>query len=239
MDWKSRKILVTGAAIRVGAEIVKYFYQLGAEIFVHYRTHRSDIEIAKSEMPNLHFIQADFNINDEVKKVADLIKSEDINTLINNSSIYEHYNLAENSNEAVQKHLQINAAAPRILMEAIIDNAKRNQQKYDIINILDQVLLQKTIPQGAYFQSKAELMESTLEFAKNYGKLNCKVNAIAPGPMLAPDIIGNNRMEKTIPTLPLLRKVEIADLNYTIKFLIENNSITGAIIPLDCGQHLR
>ncbi len=239
MDWKSRKILVTGGAIRVGAEIVRYFYNLGAEIFVHCNSSVDSAKNLQAELPKIKYIQADLNKIAEVRKVAELIRSENIDTLINNASIYEHYNLQENSEEAVQKHLQINAYSPKFLMEAIIDNAQKKVGNYDIINILDQVILHKELPQGAYFGSKKMLGDFTLDFAEEYGKFNCKVNSIAPGPMLAPEVIGNNRMEKTIPSLPLLRKVEIIDLCRTIEFLIENSSITGAIIPLDCGQHLR
>ncbi len=238
MDWSKRKILVTGGAIRVGAEIVKYFYELGAEVFVHYRSYRNEIESARKFMPNLKFIQADFVNSDDVAKVVSLIKNENINVLINNASIYEHYNLSENSSEAVRKHMQINFIAPKLLMEAVAENAQKFDGAYDIINILDQVLLQKNIPNGAYYQSKKALLDATLEFAKIYGKFNCKVNSVAPGPMLAPDVVGNNRMEKTIPTLPLLRKVDIDDVNKLMAFLIDNSSLTGAVIPIDCGQHL-
>ena len=238
MDWSKRKILVTGGAIRVGAEIVKYFYHLGAEVFVHYRSNHNEINQTLEVMPKLRFIQADFTKSENIQKLCELIKHENINTLINNASIYEHYNLAENSAEAIEKHLQINFYAPQELMEAIVDNAKKSCSNFNIINILDQVLLQEKLPQGAYFQSKQALWQATYKFAKLYGKFNCQVNAIAPGPMLAPEVIGNNRMAKTIPTLPLQRKVDITDLNKTIAFLIENSSITGAIIPVDCGQHL-
>ena len=238
MDWSKRKILVTGGAIRVGSEIVRYFYNLGAEVFVHYRSNHDVIKQAQAIMPKLHFIQADFTREAEIQQLCQLIKEENINTLVNNASIYEHYNLSENSTDAQKKHLQINFYAPKKLMEAIADNAQRTCGDFNIINILDQVLLRDSLPQGAYYQSKQALWHATCEFAKLYGRYNCKVNAIAPGPMLAPEVIGNNRMEKTIPTLPLKRKVDLADLNKTIAFLIENNSITGAIIPVDCGQHL-
>jgi len=32
--------------------------------------------------------------------------------------------------------------------------------------------------------------------------------------------------------------VDVADFAQTVKFLCEADSITGAVLPVDCGQHL-
>ena len=55
---------------------------------------------------------------------------------------------------------------------------------------------------------------------------------------LPPAELPESKMEKTIATLPLLRRVEPADLARTVIFLLECDSITGAVLPVDCGQHL-
>ena len=78
----------------------------------------------------------------------------------------------------------------------------------------------------------------TVKLAKEYGTLNLRFNAVCPGPMLPPAELPESKMEKTIATLPLQRRVEPEDLAKAVIFLLECDSITGAVLPVDCGQHL-
>ena len=45
-------------------------------------------------------------------------------------------------------------------------------------------------------------------------------------------------MEKTLPTLPLRRKVDLGELAEAVLFLCRMDSITGELLYVDCGQHL-
>ena len=82
------------------------------------------------------------------------------------------------------------------------------------------------------------LADATLELAAELGPLNIRVNAVAPGPVIPPPEFAANGMKKTLPTLPLRRKVELDDLTNAVLFLVGNRSITGVFLPVDCGQHL-
>lgn len=239
MDFSNKKVLVTGGAIRVGAEIVKSFDSQGATVFIHYNTSHNEACELKSQLSNAVLIQANLDQPNDVERLAKLIIDENIDVLVNNASIYEHFNLADESTETMRKHLQINYYAPKKLMESIAKNlTSTNEDEKVIINILDQILLSAHAPAGSYYESRKKLLLLTLEFAKSLGNKNLRVNGVAPGPVLAPTILVDKSMSKTIPTLPLKRKVKMEDLIDTINFLCTNSSITGAIIPVDCGQHL-
>jgi enoyl-[acyl-carrier-protein] reductase (NADH) len=45
-------------------------------------------------------------------------------------------------------------------------------------------------------------------------------------------------MEQTLKEAPLARPVDLRDLAQACIFLAENESITGQILYVDCGQHL-
>ena len=135
---------------------------------------------------------------------------------------------------ADREQLEVNFWAPLELMRSF---AKQDIRDGVIINFVDQEVL-KTPRNGIYSLSRRMLADATLELAAELGPLNIRVNAVAPGPVIPPPEFAANGMKKTLPTLPLRRKVELDDLTNAVLFLAENKSITGAILPVDCGQHL-
>jgi hypothetical protein len=56
--------------------------------------------------------------------------------------------------------------------------------------------------------------------------------------MLPPPELGDTKMVKTLPTLPLGRSVSLQDAASCTAFLLECRSLTGALLFADCGQSL-
>ena len=56
--------------------------------------------------------------------------------------------------------------------------------------------------------------------------------------MIPPRGLENSRMVQTLRTVPLGRPVEPRELAAAILFLVSCDAITGAILPVDGGQHL-
>ena len=77
-----------------------------------------------------------------------------------------------------------------------------------------------------------------MKLVKRWGEKNMRINLLAPGPMLPPAWAPDSKMVKTIPTLPLKRPVALSDFTSAVMMLCTNDSITGALLPVDCGQHL-
>ena len=90
----------------------------------------------------------------------------------------------------------------------------------------------------AYATSKAALSALTREMAADFGPLNVRVNAIAPGEVET-DILseGTDKIVKKIPLRRLGLPEEVAN---TIYFLCSNESsyITGAELHINGGQHV-
>ena len=59
-----------------------------------------------------------------------------------------------------------------------------------------------------------------------------RVNAVAPGPVLAPTGV-RERAHET-----LLGRPRPEDVARAVEFLLDAESTTGAVIPVDGGQHL-
>lgn len=232
MKIKGKCVLITGGAKRGGAELVKNFAAGGAKVILHCNNSIAEAESLLKTLPGCghRIIRADFAKMDEVDFLINEAGVFDI--LINNASIFFRPGSDEDLNSTELYH-QINYLAPRKLLEAW---AAQQLPEACAVNILDQAVLKNG--SGGYWQSRYDLMQLTFELAKRLGKQNFRVNAVAPGPMLPPYWKPDSRMEKTLPALPISRPVDVADFAQAVKFLCECPSITGVILPVDCGQHL-
>ena len=232
MKIEGKCVLITGSAKRGGAELAKLFAQLGAKVILHCNKSVDEAEKLLTVLPGSEhrIIQADFALDAGVDTLIANAGKFDI--LINNASIFFRPGSEEDLNSAALYH-QVNFLAPKKLLAAW---AAQELAEGCAVNILDQAILKPG--KGGYWQSRYDLWLLTQELARTLGKRDLRVNAVAPGPMLPPYWKPESKMEKTLPTLPLPRPVAVGDFARAVKFLCEADSITGAVIPVDCGQHL-
>ena len=111
--------------------------------------------------------------------------------------------------------------------------AGREHGRGAVVNILDAGILSPS--QGgspsSYEASKRELLEFTAKSAVMFAE-TLRVNAVAPGPVIAPEEMHMKAGENLIgrPTAEA-----VAD---AVSFLLSASSTTGFTIPVDGGQHL-
>ena len=107
-----------------------------------------------------------------------------------------------------------------------------------VVNILDAAILSAN-PAGdrqsnaspSYAETKLALLDYTVKSAMMFAD-TLRVNAVAPGPVLAPVGV----CEKAGGTL--VGRPSAEDVAKAVQFLLENESTTGAVIPVDGGGRL-
>ena len=234
MQLAGKNILVTGGAKRVGAVIVRHLAQKGARVVIHCNTSLAEAEALCASLPGAghRVLACDLALPGEAEKL--FRAASPLDAIVSNASLYRH---GGDYDEATKNMLyEVNHASPLALMRLLAQNPPAGGGA--VVNVLDQEILSPRARDNAYLESRRLLMASTLEFAKEYGPLNLRFNAVAPGPMLPPAELPQSKMEKTISALPLRRRVEPDDLARAVLFLLTCDSVTGAILPVDCGQHL-
>ena len=234
MKITDKKVLITGSAKRVGAALALAFARKGAKVLLHCNNSRAEAEEVLTALPGTGhaLLQADLSDASQVKQLFSAAGKTDI--LINNASLYLTGVLTDETPAKDREQLEVNFWAPLELMRAF---AKQDIAEGCIINFVDQEVL-KVPRNGIYSLSRRMLADATLELAAELGPENIRVNAVAPGPVIPPVQFAANGMKKTLPTLPLRRKVELDDLVDAVLFLTGNDSVTGVTLPVDCGQHL-
>jgi pteridine reductase len=66
-----------------------------------------------------------------------------------------------------------------------------------------------------------------------------RVNCIAPGTVAFPDDWDQARRAAQLKKTPLAREGQPADVARAVRFLVENDYLTGVCLPVDGGAGLR
>ena len=238
---EAKKIIITGGATRVGADIAKSLAGYDVDITVHFNKSRNSANKLKKELEDLgskvFLIKADLNKSYQAQKlVRDAFKKmRGLDCLINNASIFENDSLINFNDKSFSKHMNVNLKAPVLLTQNFKKYVKKNCG--NIINIIDQRIEKLTPFFLSYTLSKSALGTLTITSAMKLAP-NIRVNAISPGPTLKNKRQSESHFKKQWKSVLLKRKVDLENICETVKFLLKNDNITGEIINVDSGQRL-
>ena len=87
-------------------------------------------------------------------------------------------------------------------------------------------------PKSPYLASKRELLAFTKTAAATFAA-TLRVNGVAPGSVMAPVDVHEKAGEMLLD-----RRPTPADVAAAVSYLLGAESVTGAVIPVDAGQHL-
>ncbi|MFW5802943.1 MAG: SDR family oxidoreductase [Verrucomicrobiota bacterium] len=238
MTLKNRRILITGAGVRIGRALACRLADDGARIVLH--CNRS-LEAARELLTELggesagHSVVqcdlADADARDSL--VSRVCRDEPLWGLINNASAYTRKPLAEVTEDDLHRDFEINAFAPIRLMCEF-----RNQcQSGCAINLLDQRVASVEPGAGSYALAKKTLRDATEAAALEWAP-TMRVNAIAPGYVLPPPGISEQAMAPLLDEVPMQTRTHLDEIAEACRFLMMSPTLTGQILYVDGGMHL-
>lgn len=235
-----RKILITGAARRIGREFALAASKQGAEIIIHHGHSTNEAKSLAREIEALgshaRIVQADFSSPENAMHNLESLFSEEkeLYALVNNAAIFKPVKFMDTSLNDWQTHFDINLTMPFLLSQAF---AAANKDKGGrIINILDWRALRPGKDHFPYTIAKSALAALTKATARALAP-HFQVNGIALGAILPPADGGDS--SNIISQVPAKRWSTMRELTDTLLFLLNGPEyITGEIIHLDGGRHL-
>lgn len=236
-DLAGRRVLITGAAQRLGAVIARAFADCGAAVLVHCFRSREDAESLVASLPpcpaTLHHevVVCDLAAPDAVRRMAEAVGPVDC--LVNNAAMWIRGDAPQIE---LDRQERVNHIAPCELI-CLFAAMRPHEREFSAVNILDAATLSGSAPASPYEATKAALRRDTLALARELAP-KVRVNAVAPGPVFPPRELGAAGMKLIPDTLPLKRPVDPIDAARAVVFLASAPSVTGAILPVDCGQSL-
>ena len=244
MNLKGKVVLVTGSARRVGRVIALAFAARGARIAAHYNTSAADARKLVAGVKSLSGADADVfraNLLDPAapRKLADAVARRfgGIDVLINSASLYERNPFSSSTPEDWDRHMAVNARAPYFLAQACAPWLKRSGDGC-VINLADWAGHRPYSEFGPYCASKAALLCANKLLAKSLAP-EIRVNAILPGPVLAPESMGEAEKKKVAEATLLKRLGTPEAVARACLFLAEfADYSTGAELTVDGGRFI-
>ena len=238
---KFKKIIITGAATRMGAAIAKKLSGPNVEIVIHYNKSKLNAEKLQKQLrknkTKVWLVKGDLSKESDLKKIIRFAKSKlkFFDCLINNASLFENDNLKNLTSKSWDNHLNVNLKAPAFLTKEFAKNIKGKNN--NIINIIDQRIFKLTPFFTSYTLSKTGLYTLTKTSAMSLNP-NIKINGIAPGPTIKNKRQTDKHFKKQYLATPLRQQVDVKEICNAVDFFIKNSSITGQVIAIDSGQSL-
>jgi NAD(P)-dependent dehydrogenase (short-subunit alcohol dehydrogenase family) len=242
-------VLVTGAAKRLGREIAFALAAGGWRVAVHYRSSAQDAIETVAACARIQGDSAlfDADLGDEtaVKALLPRVMARfgQVDAVVNSASAFEQDDAATFSFASLEKHLRSNTGAPILLAQALHThlasrNARgENKVRGAVVNLLDQKLWNQNPDFLSYTLSKAALEAANTMLAMALAPL-VRVVGVAPGLTLTSHMLSDAQFAELHKLSPLGRSSTPADVAATVKFALENQSITGTTLLVDGGQHL-
>lgn len=227
-------ILITGAGQRIGFYCALKYLEQGFPVIATYRKEREALKLLSDRGAQL--IQANFQNNQSILSFIDKLKTvtSSLRAIIHNASTWSTDDLTgEAMNELLAVHVQapylINLHCKELLMASPLA---------DIIHITDDNIRKGSADHMAYCASKAGLTNLTLSFAKSFAP-HIKVNGIAPALVMFNENDSAEYKQRAI-TKSLLGVVPgEQEIFKTINYLLESTNMTGEIIHINGGRHLK
>lgn len=243
MKIEGKVAVVTGSAKRVGKMIALALASKGANIMVHYRNSRKEAMQTVREIRTFGVkagvVSADLTSPVECKKIIfqTLKKFGGIHILVNSASLYQMTPLMKIGTKEWNSHMQINLQSAFFLSQKA-GKVMLKQKQGKIVNIIDSDVVKPYKHYLPYLVSKSGLVGLTTALAIELAP-HIQVNAISPGPVLLPEVWGAKEKRKIIAETPLQRMGTPQDIANAVLFCIEGTDfMTGAVIPVDGGQHI-
>ncbi len=160
-----------------------------------------------------------------------------VDAVVNSASTFEHDSAASFSFSALEKHLRSNTGAAILLAQALHQHVSARQASGAVVNLLDQKLWNQNPDFFSYTLSKAALEAANTMLAMALAP-KVRVVGVAPGLTLTSHMLSAEQFEALHKLSPLGRSSTPADVAATVRFALENQSITGTTLLVDGGQHL-
>lgn len=238
---KEKVVIITGGTRGIGYETAKLFGENNAKVIL-FGSRKETVDAAIKNLKGENIIAEgyypDLKNYEEIKETIDKIydKYGKIDILINNAGISSNKTIDDTSIEEFDNIININVNSMFYVTKAAIPYMK--EAKCGVVLNTSSMVSIYGQPSGVgYPASKFAVNGFTKSLARELGKFNIRVNAVAPG-IINTDMVKNlpkEEIEPLIKTIPLGKVGEPRDVANAFLFLASDMAsyITGNILSVD------
>ena len=242
INFKNKKILVTGATGGIGKALVQKFVSLEGNVLAT-GTKTEKLDALKKEFPNINVLKFDISDHSKIEEFIENVSSQlvGLDILVNNAGINMDNLSLRMKDEEWKKVIDLNLGSTFFLCKYGIKKMLKN--KYGrIVNITSVVGHTGNLGQSNYSASKAAIVGMSKSLAIEYAKKNITINCVSPGFIQSKMTDGIVESIKAVLTsrIPMSKLGKGEDVANTVAFLSSEAAsyITGETIHVNGGMYM-
>lgn len=234
--------LVTGAGVRIGADIARRLAKEGYGVALLARASLDAARALAAEIEASGGLARAFAADLSDPRAAEAAFAEasaelgPVELLVNNAGMFDSDTADGLDLERWRRQFAVNLESPVFLAAAFAKALPENREG-SIVNIVDQRVLRLTPQHFSYTLTKAALWAATQTLAQAYAP-RIRVNAVGPGPTYPSIKDGNSGFAHESAGTLLGRAVRGDEIAEAVLYLARARNVTGQIVCVDAGQHL-
>ncbi len=242
INFKDKKILITGATGGIGKALVKKFVSLEGNVLAT-GTKTEKLNTLKEQFPNINILKFDISDHSKIEEFIENTSSQlaGLDVLVNNAGINMDNLSLRMKDEEWKKVIDVNLGSTFFLCKYAIKKMLKN--KYGrIVNITSIVGHTGNLGQANYAASKAAIIGMSKSLAIEYAKKNITINCVSPG------FIQSNMTDKIVESIkavltsriPMSKLGTGEDVSNTVAFLSSDAAsyITGQTLHVNGGMYM-
>ena len=242
INFKNKKILITGATGTIGNELLKKFIFLGGSVFAS-GTKTEKLDNIKKQHSNVKVKKFDISEHSRIEEFIENVTLElgGLDILINNAGINMDNLSLRMKDDEWKKVIDINLTSTFLLSKHAIKKMLKN--KYGrIVNITSVVGHTGNLGQTNYSASKAGVIGMSKSLAIEYAKKNITINCVSPGFIISNMTMNIAEKVKLYLTsrIPMGKLGTGEDVSNCVAFLSSDQAsyITGETIHVNGGMYM-
>ncbi len=247
MEFKGKTAIVTGGSLGIGTAIAIALGREGANVAINYRKHDAEAKGVAKKIEKLGrkclVVKADVANYKDAENMFQQVKKEfgGIDILVCNAGINRDRVIWKMSEKDWDDVIEVNLKGYFNYNKLAAAHFK-DQRTGKIVNLTSINGIRGKFGQTNYSASKGGIIALTKSLAKELGKFNVNVNALAPG-MVITEMAKNippEFLQKAVDETVLGRIATTEDIANVVVFLCSEKArhITGEVIKVDGGQYI-
>ena len=242
INFKNKKILVTGASGGIGSEIVKKFVSLGGDV-LGTGTKAEKLDLIKKQYQSIKVKKFDISEHSRIEEFIDDVVLElgGLDILINNAGTNVDNLSLRMKEEEWKKVIDINLTSTFLLTKHAIKKMLRNKFGR-VVNITSVVGHTGNLGQSNYAAAKSGIIGMSKSLALEYAKKNITINCVSPGFIVSDmtmNIAEKVRLYLT-SRIPMGKLGTGEDVSNCVAFLSSDQAsyITGETLHVNGGMYM-